>query len=128
MKRSGARARKLAAVVATSLVFVSLGAIQAFAQSSGSFNFNYDETACTDVGGQLGGGTIPTVLDTTMKVSSGNGVALVVRPSAVPGLLTNASMSGKLGGGISTGSAQAGVTFSVATASFNEKAKPTVIP
>jgi hypothetical protein len=42
----------------------------AFAQSSGSFNFNYDETACTDIGGQLGGGTEHTLLKTTMKVSS----------------------------------------------------------
>jgi len=128
MKRSGARAWKLAAVVATTLVFVALGAIQAFAQSSGSFNFNYDETACTDVGGQLGGGTTHTLLNTTMKVSSGNGVALVIRPSAVTGLLTNASMSGKLGGGISTGSAQAGVTFSVAVTPLSGQAKPTVIP
>jgi len=121
-------ARRLPAVVAAILVFVALGALPAFAQSSGSFNFNYDETACTDVGGQLGTGTSHTLLNTTMKVSSGNGIALVIRPSAVTGLLTNASMSGKSGGGISTASAQAAVTFSVAVTPLSGQAPPTVIP
>jgi len=115
-------------VVAATLIFVALGAIPAFAQSSGSFNFNYDETACTDIGGQLGSGTNRNLLNTTMKVSSGSGVALVIRPSAVTGLLTNASMSGKLGGGISTASAQAAVTFSVAVKPLSGQAPPTVIP
>jgi len=119
---------KLTAVFAIALLVVALGTIPAFAQSSGSFNFNYDETACTDISGQLGGGTPHPALKTTMKVSSGAGVALVIRPSAVTGLLTDASISGKFGGGTVTGSAQAAVTFSVAVTPLSGQAPPTVIP
>src|SRR5713226_10764751 len=111
-----------------SILIVTFGSGLSFAQSSGSFNFSADTLSCTDIGGTLGGGTTKTALKTTMKVSSGNGVALVIRPSAVVGLLTNLSLSGKLGGGISTGSAQAGVTFSVAITPLSGQAKPTVIP
>lgn len=119
---------KLPAVITATLIFVALGTIPALAQSSGSFNFSYDTAACTDIGGQLGGGSSHTLLNTTMKVSSGNGVALVIRPSAVTGLLTNASMSGKSGGGTSTASAQAAVTFSVAVKPLSGQAPPTVVP
>lgn len=92
---------------ATAVFVLALAPTPAFAQSSGSFNFNADTTACTDIAGLLGGGTTVTSINTTMKVSSGSGVALVVRPSAVTGLLTNVSLSGKLGDALSTGSAQA---------------------
>src|SRR5437016_13542835 len=105
---------KSAIIRSLALVIAAFGVVPAFAQSSGSFNFNADTTACTDIGGLLGGGTSVTSLKTTMKVSSGNGVALVIRPSAVTGLLTNVSLSGKQGGGTVIGSAQAAVTFSVA--------------
>jgi len=120
--------KKSAVVLAVALLVAALGTSPAFAQSSGSFNFNYDETACTDIGGQLGGGTEHTLLKTTMKVSSGNGVALVIRPSAVTGLVTNVSLSGKFGGGASTSSAQSAVTFSVAVTPLSGQARPTVIP
>jgi len=56
----------------------------AFAQSSGSFNFNADTTACTDIAGLLVAGPPSSSINTTMKVSSGSGVALVVRPSPSP--------------------------------------------
>src|SRR6059058_5459795 len=105
---------KSAMILCVALVVAAFGVVPAFAQSSGSFNFNADTTACTDIGGLLGGGTSVTSLKTTMKVSSGNGVALVIRPSAVTGLLTNVSLSGEFGGGASTSSAQSAVTFSVA--------------
>lgn len=111
-----------------SILIVTFGSGLSFAQSSGSFNFSADTLSCTDIGGTLGGGTAKTALKTTMKVSSGNGVALVVRPSAVTGLLTNTSISGKLGGGTVTGSAQAAVTFSVAVTPLSGQAPPTVVP
>src|SRR5438445_13870027 len=117
---------KSAIILSLALVIAAFGVVPAFAQSSGSFNFNSDTTACTDIGGLLGGGTSHTSLKTTMKVSSGNGVALVVRPSAVTGLLTDTSISGKQGGGTVTGSAQAAVAFSVAVTPLTGQAPPNV--
>src|SRR5713226_796449 len=128
MKLFAFAAWKLASVFAVALLVVALGTIPAVAQSSGSFNFNYDETACTDIGGQLGGGTEHTLIKTTMKVSSGNGVALVVRPSAVTGLLTNLSISGFAGGGSKSGSAQASIAFGVTVTPLSGQAAPTVTP
>jgi len=128
MARLTLAAWKLRLAFATALLVLAFGAIPAFAQSSGSFNFNSDTTACTDIGGLLGGGTSHISLKTTMKVSSGNGVALVVRPSAVTGLLTDTSISGKQGGGTVTGSAQAAVAFSVAVTPLSGQAPPTVTP
>ena len=83
-------------------LFMLAFALSLQAQSSGSFNFNADQTACTDVGGLLGDGSSHTSLKTTLKVSSGNGNALVIRPSAVTGLLTNLSLSGKFGDAIAS--------------------------
>jgi hypothetical protein len=100
----------------------------AFAQSSGSYNYNYDTTACNDVSGALGGGTENDALKTTMKVSSGNGVGIVVRPSAVVGLLTDVSLSGKSGGGTVTQSAQETVQFKVTATALSGQAAPTVTP
>src|SRR5438105_12145992 len=110
------------------LVIVAFGVVPAFAQSSGSFNYNADTTACTDISGLLGGGTSVTSLKTTMKVSSGNGVALVVRPSAVTGLLTNVSLSGKFGTALATGSAHASIQLSVVVVPLKSKAAPKVVP
>jgi hypothetical protein len=93
------------------------------AQSSGSFNFQSDTTACTDTSGLLGSGSTQTALTTTMKVSSGNGVALVIRPSAVVGLLTNLSLT-KTG----LASSQAGVNFQVTVKPLGGQAAPTVMP
>ena len=100
----------------------------ALAQSSGSFNFNTNTTACTDIGGLLGGGTTQTALSTTLKVSNGQGVAALVRPSAVVGLLTDLSLSGKFGDKISTGSAQATVKFQVTVTPLDGQPAPTVTP
>ena len=111
-------------VIAFLLAVVGLG----FAQSSGSFNFNTDTTACTDIGGLLGGGTAQTALSTTLKVSNGQGVAVMVRPSAVVGLLTDLSLSGKFGDKISSGSAQATVKFQVTVNPLDGQAVPTVTP
>lgn len=105
------------------LAIVALATTCSFAQSSGSFNYAAVQTSCTDTGGLLGGGTAQTMLKTTMKVSSGNGVALVIRPSAVVGLLTNLSL-GKVG----TAASQAGVNFQVTVTPLSNQAPPTVTP
>ena len=99
-------------------------AATASAQSSGSFNYASDLTACTDIGGLLGGGTQNTALTTTLKVSSGNGVALVIRPSAVTGLLTDTTISKAF----STGSAQASIAFQVSVTPLSGQAAPVVTP
>src|SRR5262249_31046272 len=112
----------LAAVIA---IFGS----QVFAQSSGSANFASDTTACTDIGGLLGGGVAPvTALKTTLHMSSGNGNALIIRPSAVTGLVTNLSISGFQGSGTKTASAQASITFQVTITPLGNQGAPTVTP
>jgi|SRR2546425_2470088 len=119
---------KSALVLSIAVFVVAFSMMPAFAQSSGSFNYSADTTACTDIGGLLGGGASVTSLKTTMKVSSGNGVALVVRPSAVTGLVTNVSLSGKLGDAIATGWAQASIQFSVAVTPLSGQPAPKVVP
>ncbi len=93
------------------------------AQSSGNFNFKSDTTSCTDTSGLLGTGSTQTALKTTIKVSSGSGVALVVRPSAVVGLLTTVSLT-KTG----VASSQAGVNFQVTVTPLSGQTAPTVTP
>jgi hypothetical protein len=110
------------------LACLALATTMAFAQSSGSFNYSADTLACTDISGTLGGGTPKTALTTTMKVSSGSGVALVIRPSAVVGLLTNLSLSGKAGAGTVTASAQSGVQFQVTVTPLSGQGPATVTP
>src|SRR5919201_1990908 len=104
------------------------GVTTALSQCSGSFNFNDYTTVCTNIGGLLGDGASVTSLKTTMKVSSGNGGALVIRPSAVTGLVTNLSLSGKLGDAITTGSAHASIQFSVAVTPLSGQPAPRVVP
>jgi hypothetical protein len=99
-------------------------ATMALAQSSGSFNFSYAQTACTDTSGMLGTGVTVPALKTTMKVSSGNGNVLVIRPSAVVGLLTDVTVNSKN----STSSSQAGVNFNVTVTPLSGQAAPTVTP
>lgn len=111
--------KKMFCILALTVLASSL----VFAQSSGSFNFTSDTTACTDTGGLLGSGSPQTALKTTMKVSSGNGVALVIRPSAVVGLLTNLSLN-KTG----LASSQAGVNFQVTVTPLSGQPAPTVTP
>jgi hypothetical protein len=120
--------KSLISVLAGALLIAAFGSGMTFAQSSGSYNYNYDATACTDVSGALGGGTENDTLKTTMKVSSGNGVGIVVRPSAVVGLLTDVSLSGKSGGGTVTQSAQETVQFKVTATPLSGQAAPSVTP
>lgn len=99
------------------------------AQSSGSSNFTYsgDGTACVDAAGALNGGGV-TALSTALKVSSGSGVAIIVRPSAVTGLLTDVTVKGSQGGGTETGSAQASVTAQVTVTPLGGQSAPLVTP
>ena len=68
-----------------------------FAQSSGSFSASYNPTQCSIVdnnGGTLSGDIASHSLpDVMVKVSSGNGVALVITPSLVTGLYTQNKLS-----------------------------------
>jgi hypothetical protein len=75
---------------------VTLASGLAFAQSSGNFTASYNSTQCAIAAsdGTLTGGITATSLpDVTVKVSSGNGVALVVTPSLVTGLYTKNKLS-----------------------------------
>ena len=102
-----------------------------FAQSSGSANYNYTSptTVCTDVSGTLSGAPDHGVLNTGLKVSSGNGNAVIIRPSAVTGLLTDVTMTTKdTSNGISSASAQAAIQFNVTVKPLSGQALPTVEP
>jgi hypothetical protein len=103
---------------------LALATTMAFAQSSGSFNYNIAQTACTDTSGLLGTGVTIPALKTTMKVSSGAGNVLIIRPSAVVGLLTDVTVNSKN----NTGSAQAGVNFTVNVTSLSNQGPATVTP
>jgi hypothetical protein len=117
--------KKLLLILAIAVLVPAL----ANAQSSGNTNFNYsaDGTACVDAAGALSGGGV-TALSTALKVSSGNGVAIVVRPSAVTGLLTDVTVKGSGGGGTQTSSAQASVTAQVTVKPLNGQTGQTVTP
>src|SRR5215470_14834775 len=88
-------------VLAAVFITATFGASTLFAQSSGSFTASYDSTQCsiTASDGTLTGGISGNQLpEVTIKVSGGNGVALVITPSLVTGLytknkLTNTSTS-----------------------------------
>jgi|SRR5262245_3115529 len=120
--------KRFASIFAVAAVIAIFGS-QALAQSSGSANYASDTTACTDIGGLLGGGTTVTSLKTTMKMSSGNGNTVYIRPSAVTGLLTNLALIGTGGGsGKQSASAQAAITFQVTVTPLSGQAPPTVTP
>jgi hypothetical protein len=119
--------KRIASIFAVAAVIAIFGS-QALAQSSGSANYAGDTTACTDIGGLLGGGTSVTALKTTLHMSSGNGNTIYVRPSAVTGLLTDLSISGTFQGGTKSGSAQAAITFQVTVTPLSNQNKPTVTP
>lgn len=114
------RVRAIATVFSI-LVLITTAAV---AQSSGSFNFNSAQTECTDTSGLLGTGVSVPALKTTLKVSSGNGNVLVIRPSAVVGLLTDVTVNSKN----NTGSSQAGVNFNVTVTPLSGQPAPTVTP
>ena len=87
------------------IVFVAalFGTTAVFAQSSGSFAASYGLTACAitandgtltgGIGTQNGGTAKTSLPDVTVKVSSGNGVALVITPSLVTALYTQNKLS-----------------------------------
>ncbi len=115
--------KKVAIVGIAMLLLASV----AFAQSSGNFSGAYSSatTQCTDTAGALANNLSFTTMDTTMKVSSGNGNMLIVRPSALVGLLTNVTISTKNG---TSAAAQAGVDFQVTVTPKDGQPNPTVIP
>jgi len=123
----GTLMKKLASIFVLATAIAIFGS-QALAQSSGSANFASNTTACTDIGGLLGGGTQVTSLKTTLHMSSGNGNTLVIRPSAVTGLLTNLSLSGFVGSGTKNATAQASIAFQVAVTPLDNQVPPTVTP
>ena len=128
MRRGFAKLGKIEKLVSALTVVVlmaTLGSTLVFAQSSGNYNYAYTGTStqCTDTSGLLGAGAPVNYLKTGLKVSSGSGVGLIVRPSAVVGLLTNVSLT-KTG----TASSQAGVNFQVTVTPLSGQAQPQVTP
>lgn len=109
--------------ILTAALALTAGATLSMAQSSGSFNFAANTTQCTNIGGLLGGGVTQTSISTALKVSSGNGVAVVVRPSAVTGLLTDLKLSSS-----ALASSQAAIQFQVTATPLSGQAAPTVVP
>ena len=98
-----------------------LAARATLAQSSGNFDAAVDPTVCTldSNTGTLSplctptaDGTECTLLDTTIKSSNGNGVTLLITPSAVTGLFT----STKLSATVTTATADIGVEVCVQVA------------
>ncbi len=93
----------------------------ALAQSSGNFDADVSATVCTlnASTGTLSPLCTPTVdgtecvlLDTTIKTSNGNGVSLLITPSAVTGLFTNTKLSST----INTATADIGIKVCVQVA------------
>lgn len=108
------------AVIVSMLISASLtlSASIALAQSSGNFDAAVSPTVCTlnSSTGTLSPLCTPTadgtecvLLDTTIKTSNGNGVTLLVTPSAVTGLFT----STKLSSTVNTATADIGVKVCV---------------
>lgn len=118
--------KKFASVFGIAVLIATFAASVAYAQSSGNYNFAYSgkNTQCTDTSGLLGTGATQTALKTGLKVSSGSGVGLIVRPSAVVGLLTDVTVTSKN----SSSFAEAGVNFSVKVTPLSGQAPPDVTP
>jgi len=83
-------ASKILGAMAAAACVVALASAPATAQSSGNFSAAFGSTACAinPSDGTLSGG-ITSLPDITVKVSGGNGVALVITPSLVTGLFTS---------------------------------------
>src|SRR5437667_12832644 len=103
------------------LAIAVLSASMALAQSSGNFDAAVSPTVCTlnSSTGTLSPLCTPTVdgtecvlLDTTIKTSNGNGVTLLITPSAVTGLFTNTKLSST----VTTATADVGVKVCVQVA------------
>ena len=91
--------------VAFAVAALAFVATSAFAQSSGNFDAAVNATVCTldKTTGTLSPLCTPTadgtscmLLDTTIKTSNGNGVTLLITPSAVTGLFTDTKLSSTL--------------------------------
>jgi len=83
--------RKVTLLLTVLFVTALYNSTPVLAQSSGSFSASFGATQCaiSNNDGTLTGGIAGTSLpDVTVKVSSGNGVALVITPSLVTGLYT----------------------------------------
>lgn len=95
--------RTFAFMLTIVIVAAVFGTTAVFAQSSGSFSASYGPTSCAisasdgtlsgGIGTQNGGTAKTSLPDVTVKVSAGNGVALVITPSFVTGLYTNNKLS-----------------------------------
>jgi hypothetical protein len=88
------------------LAIATLAPALAFGQSSGNFSAAFFPGACTinsTTGGFTGGACLTSsnstdckILDTPIKVSNGNGVTLLITPSAVTGLFTETKITNLL--------------------------------
>src|ERR671931_1372767 len=112
--------RKLKSVF-TAAAIASLWAYSASGQSSGNFDAAVNPTVCTlnSTTGNLSPLCTPTadgtecvLLDTTVKTSNGNGVTLLITPSAVTGLFTNTKLSST----VTTATADIGIEVCVQVA------------
>src|SRR6266853_3531116 len=83
--------KKVLFIAATALCISSLG----LAQSAGNFNAAGTNANCAiGTGGNFNGGVgTLSVLETTIKTSSGNGVLLDIRPDLDTGLFTDTNIS-----------------------------------
>jgi hypothetical protein len=116
--------KRLTAILAVGVLIAAFGSGMAVAQSSGNFDAAYSAPACvigTSNGSFTGSpgeclptanGTSCTLLDTTVKTSSGSGVTLLITPSAVTGLYTDTKVSNT----VTTSTAQVGVQVCVTVA------------
>lgn len=83
--------RKVTFLLAILFVTALYNTTAVLAQSTGSFSASFGATQCAisnSIGTLSGGITSNSLPDVTVKVSSGNGVALVITPSLVTGLYT----------------------------------------
>lgn len=83
--------RKVTFLLAILFVTALYNTTAVLAQSTGSFSASFGATQCAisnSIGTLSGGITGNSLPDVTVKVSSGNGVALVITPSLVTGLYT----------------------------------------
>jgi hypothetical protein len=101
----------------------------AFGQSSGSFSATGVGASCQLSGtdGTFSGGTDLSSFTVNMQTSSGNGVALLIRPSLATGLYTdtNVSTSNKNSSGISSATADVGVKVCVTVDASAKNIGPT---
>ncbi len=120
--------KRLPALFGLAVIFIVLGTTLAVAQSSGNFSAAVTNAACTlnTTTGELTGGHLPYTLGSPIKVSNGNGTALLVTPSLVTGLYTKTKIDSLL----NTASAAVGikVCLSVTDPDGNEVSGASIFP